>query len=58
MEESGPHHPDHGELKRYAFLEPGEIRQRLRSYVCRRLEAALKAAESQTVAYIHDGHPA
>ena len=50
--------PDRGELKRYAFLAQDEVRQRLRPYVWLRLEAALKAAESQTVAYLHDGHPA
>lgn len=50
--------PDPSELKRYAFLSPDEARQRLRPYVWLRIEAALKAAESQTVAYLHDGHPA
>jgi 8-oxo-dGTP diphosphatase len=50
--------PDHNELKRYAFLGPNEVRQRLRPYVWLRLDAALKAAESQAVAYLHDGHPA
>lgn len=50
--------PDHDELRRYGFLELGQVRQRLRPYVWHRLEAALKAAESQTVAYLHDGHPA
>jgi 8-oxo-dGTP diphosphatase len=47
--------PDHDELKRYAFLEPDAARQRLRPYVWLRLEAALKAVESHTVAYLHDG---
>jgi 8-oxo-dGTP pyrophosphatase MutT (NUDIX family) len=50
--------PDHSELKRYAFLGLDEAQQRLRPYVWLRLAAALKAAESQTVAYLHDGHPA
>jgi 8-oxo-dGTP diphosphatase len=47
--------PDLNELRRYAFLTPDEARQRLRPYVWLRLEAALKAAESHTVAYLHDG---
>jgi 8-oxo-dGTP diphosphatase len=50
--------PDHDELKRYALFAPNDARQRLRPYVWLRIEAALKAAESQTVAYLHDGNPA
>ena len=51
-------HPDHEELDRYAFLTAEVAQQRLRPYVWIRVEAALKAAESQTVAYLHDGRPA
>jgi hypothetical protein len=47
--------PDHDELKRYAFLYTDEAQQRLRPYVWLRLEAAIKAADLQTVAYLHDG---
>ncbi|GAB3925849.1 hypothetical protein GCM10029976_019690 [Kribbella albertanoniae] len=47
--------PDLSELRRYTFLAPDEARDRLRPYVWLRLEAALKAAESHTVAYLHDG---
>lgn len=47
--------PDLRELRRYSFLSPDEARHRLRPYVWLRLEAALKAVESQTVAYLHDG---
>ena len=47
--------PDHNELRRCAFLAPEEARQRLRPYVWLRLQAALKAAESGAVAYLHDG---
>jgi 8-oxo-dGTP pyrophosphatase MutT (NUDIX family) len=50
--------PDHDELKRYAFLNPDEAAHRLRPYVWLRLEAAMKAADSHTVAYLHDGVPA
>ncbi|TDO55570.1 NUDIX domain-containing protein [Kribbella sp. VKM Ac-2571] len=50
--------PDHDELRRYGFLELEQAQHRLRPYVWLRLEAALKAAESQTVAYLHDGYPA
>lgn len=49
--------PDQDELKRYAFFEPDEAQERLRPYVWLRLEAALEAADSQTVAYLHDGLP-
>lgn len=51
-------HPDRDELDHYAFLNPEEAQHRLRPYAWLRVEAALKAAESQTVAYLHDGHPA
>ncbi|TCC32637.1 hypothetical protein E0H75_42615 [Kribbella capetownensis] len=50
--------PDDDELSRYAFLAPDDVRLRLRPYVWNRLDAALKAAESNTVAYLHNGHPA
>jgi 8-oxo-dGTP diphosphatase len=49
--------PDHDELRRYALLDLNEAQQRLRPYVWLRLEAALKAVESETVAYLHDGLP-
>jgi integrase len=45
-------------LRRYASLEPDAARERLRPYVWLRLEAALKAADSQAVAYLHNGLPA
>ncbi|MEV4264568.1 NUDIX hydrolase [Kribbella sp. NPDC049584] len=48
--------PNHNELARYALLTPDEARNRLRPYVWLRLQAALDADESKTVAYLHDGH--
>ena len=39
--------PDPEELRRFAFLELDEAQHRLRPYVWLRLEAALKAVESQ-----------
>ncbi|WP_427893495.1 NUDIX domain-containing protein [Kribbella sp. GL6] len=50
--------PDRDELRRCDFFELEQVRHRLRPYVWHRVEAALKAAESQTVAYLHDGYPA
>lgn len=50
--------PDHRELKRYAFLSLDDAQRRLRPYVWLRLEVALKAIGSGTVAYLHDGQPA
>ena len=48
--------PNRDELTRYTFLAPHEAQQRLRPYVWLRLQAALEAVDSQTVAYLHDGH--
>jgi ADP-ribose pyrophosphatase YjhB (NUDIX family) len=50
--------PNRDELTRYAFLMPHDAQQRLRPYVWLRLQAALQADESKTVAYLHDGHRA
>ncbi|MGZ0147949.1 NUDIX domain-containing protein [Kribbella sp. WER1] len=44
-----------GELKKYTFGTESQAQERLRPYVWRRLEAALRAFEAGSVAYLHDG---
>ena len=45
------------ELAAYEFCAPEQARQRLRSYVWLRVNAALQALESRRTVYLHDGHP-
>ncbi|MEU0090061.1 NUDIX hydrolase [Kribbella sp. NPDC006257] len=50
--------PDQTELRRFGFVDLGKAQHLLKPYVWLRLEAALGATKSRTVAYLHDGHPA
>jgi hypothetical protein len=46
-----------GELHAYRFVRQVEAGRFLRPYVVSRLNEALTAAESGTVAYLHNGRP-
>ncbi|MEU6715396.1 NUDIX hydrolase [Nonomuraea sp. NPDC046802] len=45
------------ELAAFEFRTPEQAQQRLRPYVWARLAAAITAADTGTVAYLHNGHP-
>ncbi|WP_371785506.1 NUDIX domain-containing protein [Streptosporangium subroseum] len=46
------------ELAAFEFCTPEQAQKRLRPYVWARLSAAITAADTGTVAYLHNGHPA
>ncbi|MEU7739083.1 NUDIX hydrolase [Nonomuraea sp. NPDC049158] len=45
------------ELGAFEFCTPNQARKRLRPYVWARLQAAITAADADTVAYLHNGRP-
>ncbi|MFJ1457771.1 NUDIX domain-containing protein [Nocardia sp. N2S4-5] len=45
------------ELAAFEFCTPEQARRRLRPYIWLRVSAALRAAEGNRVAYLHDGVP-
>lgn len=47
-----------GELTAYKFFTRTQVKQRLKPYMWRRLDAALQALQTHSTIYLHNGHPA